>query len=158
MVLSIFVCVCGAGHGLEMDGENFMVPVDSHAISLKEDARRICLSLDFVLRSLDECLDRESLIIILLDCCRENPLLDVKSIRAKGRQHIPKGLSAVNLQTSPDSCTVFVGFAAAPGALQRCVLPANIRTFVHILQHHCRLHLAPPPCLPCSPLFGLKHP
>ena len=99
--------------------ENFMMPVDSPAISLKEDAKRYCLSLDFVLRSLDERLDRESLIIILLDCCRENPLIDVKSMRAKGHDHIHKGLSAVNLRTNPDSCTVFLGFAAAPGARNR---------------------------------------
>ena len=137
-----FIRVWCTGHGLEMDGENFMVPVDSPAITLKEDARRFCLPLDFVLRSLDEHLDRESLIIVLLDCCRENPLLDVKSMRTKGRQNIPKGLAAVNLRTSPDSCSVFVGFAAAPGALQRCMLAANVPVSAASI-----LHPSPPSLL-----------
>ena len=109
--------------------ENFMVPVDSPAISLKEDAKRYCLSLDFVLRSLDEHLDRESLIIILLDCCRENPLIDVKSMRVKGHDQIHKGLSAVNLKTNPDSSTVFLGFAAAPGARNQSVLLVNMLAY-----------------------------
>ena len=56
-------------------------------------------------------LDRESLIIALLDCCREETL--TRGLRTLGDTG-KRGLGQVNL-SDPDSAAVFIGYAAAPG-------------------------------------------
>jgi hypothetical protein len=58
-----------------------------------------------------EQLDRGSLNIALLDCCREETLTrGLRTLGGTGKQ----GLGPVNF-SDPDSAAVFVGYAAAPG-------------------------------------------
>lgn len=60
-----------AGHGLQMDEQNYLVPRDA-AISSRNDVAHTTVSANFVLRKLSE--NREGKIsVLMLDACRNNP-------------------------------------------------------------------------------------
>ena len=99
------VCVHFSGHGLEIDGENFLVPVDASSSASKEAIKQECISLQYLLDSFCAKLAEKVLLIFLLDCCRENP---TKSIKFKS--------SFAKLDFS-SPLRMFVGFATAPGQL-----------------------------------------
>lgn len=70
-----------AGHGIEMEGENYLVPTaaDIQARSYLEDE---ALRLGFVFDELRE--SRVRLSIVILDACRDNPFGKVRSASAGG--------------------------------------------------------------------------
>lgn len=90
-----------AGHGLEVDGSNYMVPVDAQ-IEEKYQVKHRTLALDQILGAMD---GEERLKIVILDCCRNNPLG-----RGWGRDNVA-GLSAPK---STPGGTILL-FSAAPG-------------------------------------------
>lgn len=90
-----------AGHGLEVDGSNYMVPVDAQ-IEGKYQVKHRTLALDQILGAMD---GEERLKIVILDCCRNNPLG-----RGWGRDNAA-GLGAPK---STPGGTILL-FSAAPG-------------------------------------------
>lgn len=61
-----------AGHGLQIGGRNFLVPIDAK-LERERDVEFETVSLDFVLKQME--LNREAKTnIVLLDACRNNPL------------------------------------------------------------------------------------
>lgn len=58
-----------AGHGLQIDGKNYLVPVDARIEGGKNAVREL-IDLDFILAGLDDKLRAN---IIVLDACRDNP-------------------------------------------------------------------------------------
>lgn len=60
-----------AGHGLEVDGTNYLIPVDAN-IQSALDVKQKSLSLTGVLRTMEFSND-EGLNMIILDACRNNP-------------------------------------------------------------------------------------
>ena len=102
-----------AGHGCEMDGENFFMPIDApSSIGTRADAEDGCVSLAWMLNSILERLTRESLVIVLLDCCRDNPI-KARGMRSRGTRG-GQGLAEVKLSNSKEA-RLFVGYAAGPG-------------------------------------------
>ena len=100
-----------SGHALEAQGKNYLVPVDAPENMLQADIEYKCISLDWIMACILQQLDRESLIIALLDCCREETFTrGLRTLGGTGK----RGLGPVNLNY-PDSAAVFVGYAAAPG-------------------------------------------
>jgi uncharacterized caspase-like protein len=100
-----------SGHALEAQGKNYLLPVDAPANMLDAEIRYKCISLDMIMECILDQLDRESLIIALLDCCREETLnRGLRTLGGTGK----RGLGPVKL-SNPDSAAVFVGYAAAPG-------------------------------------------
>jgi len=59
-----------AGHGMEVDGTNYLLPVGAK-LTNKASARTQTLPLDAVLRDLDSAKIQAKMVI--LDCCRNNP-------------------------------------------------------------------------------------
>lgn len=59
-----------AGHGLEVDGSNYLMPVDAK-IENKFQVKHRALALDEVMESMA---GEDRLKIVILDCCRNNPL------------------------------------------------------------------------------------
>ncbi|MGQ0674465.1 MAG: caspase family protein [Hyphomicrobium sp.] len=102
-----------AGHGLQVNGENYILPVDSQ-ISREEDIPRVALSLNrFVL----PCLNAR-VRVIFLDACRNNPFFDelVRSMsgskRGGGRSaDLRSGLAHMREAAAMDT---FIAFATAP--------------------------------------------
>ncbi len=91
-----------AGHGLQLEWRNFLVPVDSAVESASQVASR-CLNLATILRHLGRAKDRT--FIIILDACRNDPF---------GRGYRPelKGLS--QFDAPPGS---LLAYATAPGGV-----------------------------------------
>jgi uncharacterized caspase-like protein len=90
-----------AGHGLQVDGVNYLLPVDAD-IQLKSEAQDSSLSVDFILRAMDEA--QVPLKIMVLDACRDNPFEATRSVGAS------RGLAVLG---KAPSGTVIV-YATAP--------------------------------------------
>ncbi len=91
-----------AGHGLQVDGRNYLLPVDAQLTS-KAALRFRTVSLDEVLAVMEGAKVR----LALLDACRDNPLVAANRSLGAGR-----GLAPV--ETSGTSGTL-IAFATAPG-------------------------------------------
>ena len=98
-----------AGHGVEVKGENFLLPVDAE---LKEevDLNLEALSLNKVMKDLGD--SKATLKVMVLDCCRDNPLANTRSWMQRMRGS-GGGLAAV-AQNQLAEGTMLV-FSAAPG-------------------------------------------
>lgn len=92
-----------SGHGLQVQGDNYLVPIDAK-LSSEADVKHKCIALNYILDKLDD--SKCPMKIIVLDACRSNPFLRAWYKGEKGG-----GLSAVN----PPKGT-YITFATAPGA------------------------------------------
>jgi len=97
-----------AGHGIEVDGTNYLVPVDAR-LSSDFDIEDETVSLDRVLRALDSV---KRLKLVILDACRENPFAN-KMKRSAASRAIGRGLARVE----PTTSDTLVAFAARAGAV-----------------------------------------
>jgi hypothetical protein len=86
-----------AGHGIEVDGLNYLVPADAK-LARDFDVDDEAVSLDRVLRALDPV---KHLRLVILDACRDNPLAGTikKSVATRS---IGRGLAKVE-PTTPNS-------------------------------------------------------
>ena len=95
-----------SGHGIEIDGENFLVPIDADVSGSKDAVKNMCISVQSLLADINNKFGGRFLVILLLDCCRENP---TKSAKFKG--------SFAKLDLSLHPMRTFVAYATAPGSL-----------------------------------------
>ncbi len=95
-----------AGHGLEVGGENYLVPVDAQ-VEAEYEVKHRTLALDKVLGAMAGSDDR--LKIVILDCCRNNPL---------GRGWSRGDAAGLGVPKSTPRGTILV-FAAAPGQVAK---------------------------------------
>jgi Caspase domain len=91
-----------AGHGLEVKGSNYLVPVDAQ-VDDESQVKFKTVALDLVLSVLDEA--GTPLKVVVLDCCRNNPF---------GRSWSRSGSAGLSQVTNTPSGTI-IAFAAAPG-------------------------------------------
>ena len=90
-----------AGHGVQIENENFLVPVDFPSVATISAAKFACMS---VARIFDELKrKRAKRNIVILDACRSNPVAEKYSLEA--------GLA--NPQDAPSES--FVAFSTGPG-------------------------------------------
>jgi len=88
-----------AGHGIQANGTNYLIPVDAD-IASDEDLEAEAVDAGKVLRAMDQARNRIN--IVILDACRDNPLPKSRSLgRGLARMDAPRG--------------TFIGYAAAPG-------------------------------------------
>jgi|GEM_PF-2744158 len=92
-----------AGHGLQMKGSNFVIPI-SAAISSENDVEIECLEANRVLAKMESA--RNRLNIVILDACRNNPFE-----RAWNRTLGGNGLASMNAPVGS-----FIAYATAPGS------------------------------------------
>ena len=103
-----------AGHGLQVDGRNYLVPIDATV----EDATSISFELMDIenvtnfMTGFDERTGQEKVAIVLLDACRDNPFAQTlkRSLGASRSNAVDKGLAAIG-----DGGGMIIGFATAPG-------------------------------------------
>lgn len=95
-----------AGHGIEVGGRNFLIPVDARLLR-DRDAELDAVSLDTVLAVTEGA----SMRVILLDACRENPFANNMQRAGAGRS-VGRGLGRVE----PANDTLVV-YAAKAGAI-----------------------------------------
>lgn len=90
-----------AGHGIEVDGTNYLIPVDAD-IRAEDEVRFASISIDLVLSKMESA--RNGTNLIILDACRDNPL------PASSRSSASRGLATVDAPTGS-----MVIYATAPG-------------------------------------------
>jgi hypothetical protein len=96
-----------AGHGIEVDGENYLVPVDA-VLQRDIDVDDETVSLDRFLRVLDPA---KQLRLVILDACRDNPF-DKTMKRTMATRDIGRGLAKVE----PTTTNTLIAFAAKAGS------------------------------------------
>jgi tetratricopeptide (TPR) repeat protein len=93
-----------AGHGVAIDGKNYLVPIDTKDISRNTVSFEL-IDVDRILAGLD---DEARANIVLLDACRDNPLA---TRSASGRSTARDGLAAYSSVASG----MLIAFSTAPG-------------------------------------------
>ncbi|MFK0686665.1 caspase domain-containing protein [Mesorhizobium sp. IMUNJ 23033] len=96
-----------AGHGLQANGENYLLPVDA-ALQRPADLALEAERLQDIISAMTA---EENTAIVLLDACRDNPF--VKQLNGQSQSRglaIGKGLGALDAGRG-----VFIGFATQPG-------------------------------------------
>lgn len=95
-----------AGHGMEIDGTNFLIPVDA-ALERDIDVNDEAIPLDRVMKMLEPA---RRLRLVILDACRDNPFTRAMK-RTTLTRSIGRGLASVDPGTS-----TLVAFAAKAGS------------------------------------------
>ena len=90
-----------AGHGVEVEGENFLIPVDNARILDDIDVRQYALSVNYLLARVQAA--NNPLNVVILDACRDNPF-------AGSTRSLHRGLGG----GAAPSGTV-IAYATAPG-------------------------------------------
>jgi uncharacterized caspase-like protein len=97
-----------AGHGMEVDGTNYLVPADAKLVS-DFDVEDETISLDRVLKALDPV---KRLKLVILDACRDNPFAKTMK-RSITTRSVGRGLAKIEPQMSD----TLIAFAARAGAV-----------------------------------------
>jgi hypothetical protein len=96
-----------AGHGIEVNGVNYLVPVDA-ALERDVDAEDETVSLDRVLRTIEGA---KRLRLVILDACRDNPFTRSMK-RSAGTRSLGRGLAKID-DLAPDT---LIAYAARAGS------------------------------------------
>jgi len=96
-----------AGHGIEVDGGNYLVPVDAQ-LRRDIDVEDETVSLERVLKVIEPA---KRLRLVILDACRENPFARSMK-RTIARRAIGRGLASVE----PSMSDTLIAFAAKAGS------------------------------------------
>jgi hypothetical protein len=96
-----------AGHGIEVDGNNYLIPVDAK-LDRDLDVEDETVSLDRVLKLLEPA---KRLRLVILDACRDNPFAKTMK-RTLASRAIGRGLARVEPATSD----TLIAFAARAGS------------------------------------------
>jgi uncharacterized caspase-like protein len=97
-----------AGHGIEVDGVNYLIPADAKLIS-DFDVEDEAIPLDRILQAINPA---RRLHLVILDACRDNPFSE-KMKRSVATRSIGRGLAKIEPAT-PDT---LIAFAARAGAV-----------------------------------------
>jgi TPR repeat protein len=97
-----------SGHGMEMNGQNYLIPVDA-VLGSDKDVEDEALPLDRAERSLSGA---TKLKLVILDACRNNPFVDTMT-RSVGARAIQKGLAKVE----PEGADMLVAYASRAGTV-----------------------------------------
>ena len=96
-----------AGHGIEVDGGNYLIPVDAK-LERDTDVYDEALSLDRVLLAVEPA---KKLRLVILDACRDNPFSKVMK-RTVASRAIGQGLAKVE----PGSPNLLIAYSAKAGS------------------------------------------
>ena len=96
-----------AGHGIELDGTNYLIPVDA-TLETDTDVYDETFALDRVLVAVEPA---KQLRLVILDACRDNPFAKIMK-RTIGSRAIGRGLAKVE----PSSPNTMIAFAAKAGS------------------------------------------
>jgi hypothetical protein len=96
-----------AGHGIELDGTNYLIPVDA-ALETDTDVLDEAIPLDRVLYAVESA---KQLRLVILDACRNNPFAETMK-RTMASRAIGRGLARIE----PTSPNTLIAFAAKAGS------------------------------------------
>jgi outer membrane protein assembly factor BamD (BamD/ComL family) len=97
-----------AGHGIEIGGTNYMIPVDAR-LATDRDARDEAIELERIIESVEPA---KKLRLVILDACRDNPFLAGMKRRQAMRAAVGAGLGP-----APDlGSEILIAYAAKQGS------------------------------------------
>jgi hypothetical protein len=96
-----------AGHGIEVDGDNYLIPIDA-VLERDIDVDDETVSLDRILRVLEPA---KQLRLVILDACRDNPFSRTMK-RTLANRSVSRGLAKVE----PTTSDTLIAFAAKAGS------------------------------------------
>ena len=103
------VAVClYAGHGIEIDGTNYLLPVDTK-LERDVDVEDEAVSLDRIVRILDPV---KKLRLVILDACRDNPFQQSDEAFSLSSRGVTRGLGKVE----PENPNTLIAYAAKAGS------------------------------------------
>ncbi len=97
-----------SGHAMEMNGVNYLIPVDA-ALRSDRDVEDESVAIDRVQRSLEGA---KKLKLFILDACRNNPFA-ASMTRSIGTRAVSRGLARVE----PESADTLIAFASKAGTV-----------------------------------------
>lgn len=97
-----------AGHGIEVDGTNYLVPTDAK-LARDFDVEDEAFSLDRAVRAIDPA---RHLRLVILDACRENPFVRTMK-RSTASRSIGRGLA----KAEPTVADTLIAFSAKAGSI-----------------------------------------
>jgi Caspase domain len=115
-----------SGHGVQLNGENYLVPVDNESIKTADDLRKKALSLGQVMGTLDAMGIPARIVII--DACRNNPY--------PSEQKSAQGTGLAAVKTPPQGG--LVAFSASPGQTASDNQSANNSLYTKLLVESLR--------------------
>jgi uncharacterized caspase-like protein len=103
-----------AGHGVQVRGRNFLIPVDAELQS-EDDVQRKSVEVGDLLERLGEL--RGGMNVLILDACRNNPFINQPGVDAGGRRFrtrapVKSGLAKVD---APNG--TLIAYSTAPGSV-----------------------------------------
>jgi uncharacterized caspase-like protein len=120
------VVVFYAGHGIEVNGTNYLIPIDA-VLERDIDVEDETVSLDRLNQYIEPA---KRLRVVILDACRDNPFTS-KMKRTLGNRSIGRGLGRVDVLTAD----TLVGFAAKAGSTASDGAGPNSPYTTALLQH-----------------------
>ena len=97
-----------SGHGMEMNGENYLIPVDA-VLKSDKDVEDEAIALERAQRALNGA---SKFKLIILDACRNNPFLNTMT-RSMGTRAVTKGLAKVE----PEGADTLIAYASRAGTV-----------------------------------------
>jgi hypothetical protein len=97
-----------AGHGAQVEGENYILPTDMEIPNSETDIKLSAIKVDDIINSI-----KSKTKLIFLDACRDNPAL-FKNFE-KGRGSYPRGLSPQKTTTDINNGGIFIAYATDSG-------------------------------------------
>lgn len=94
-----------AGHGIQYNGDNYLVPVDVANLASQSDIPYDCINAGRVLGKMEESNSKTN--IVVLDACRNNPLAPTRDLSGGGlsSMNAPRG-SIIVYSTAPGSVAI----------------------------------------------------
>jgi hypothetical protein len=120
------VVVFYAGHGIEMNGTNYLIPTDAK-LEQDFDVEDETVSLDRVLATAEPA---KRLRLVILDACRDNPFM-MSMKRSVASRSIGRGLARIE----PTTTDTLVAFAAKAGSVAVDGAGANSPFTTALLKH-----------------------
>ncbi|MDQ0390572.1 caspase family protein [Labrys monachus] len=95
-----------SGHGMEMNGTDYLVPIDAKLIS-DRDVEDETITLDRALRAIEGA---KRLKLVILDACRDNPFLP-KMAKTTSTRSVSRGFARIE----PSTVNTLIAFSAKAG-------------------------------------------
>ena len=115
-----------AGHGIEVDGTNYLVPADAK-LARDFDIEDEALSLDRLLKAIEPA---KRLRLVMLDACRDNPFAKAMK-RTVASRSVGRGLAKIE----PTVSDTLIAFAAKAGSVALDGDAANSPFTTALLEH-----------------------
>jgi hypothetical protein len=121
-----FVVIYFAGHGIELSGENYLLPIDAR-LATSGDLEYEAVKLSSVVSTARA---KRALSLLIVDACRDNPLADRMTLREGARRSLTRGLARVEPKGD-----FLVAFAAGAGAVAQDGAGVNSPYAEALIQH-----------------------